>query len=331
MAAAVAACSSGGNPAAVNGTARAAATPRRAARVAENALPGDPHWAVRHLGAEHEIEGYAGKVSVRQGESFRLFVSSASSGYRVTAFRLGWYQGDGARRVWQSGSLRGHQQNGAVLAAGTNTIRADWDPALDVPTDDWPPGSYLLRLDADSGAQRYVPVTVRSESTAGKVVLKNGVETWQAYNTWGGYDLYKGPDGSYASRSLVVSLDRPYGGNGADMFLTYERNVVKLAELMGIPLAYVTSMDIAADPHLLDGASALISLGHDEYWSPAERASVTAARDAGVNLAFLGANALFRRTRLQASALGSDREVACYKTAYRNDPMYGRDDVAGDQ
>ena len=101
------------------------------------------------------------------------------------------------------------RQNGAVLAAGTNMIRTDWDPALDVPTDDWPPGSYLLRLDADSGAQRYVPVAVRSESTAGKVVLKNGVETWQAYNTWGGYDLYKGPDGGYASRSLVVSLDRP--------------------------------------------------------------------------------------------------------------------------
>ncbi|HTT54291.1 MAG TPA: N,N-dimethylformamidase beta subunit family domain-containing protein, partial [Streptosporangiaceae bacterium] len=142
---------------------------------------------------------------------------------------------------------------------------------------------------------------------------------------WGGYDLYKGPDGAYASRSLVVSLDRPYSGNGADMFLTYERNAVKLAELMGIPLAYVTSMDIAADPHLLDGASALISLGHDEYWSPAERANVTAARDAGVNLAFLGANALFRRTRLQASALGSDREVVCYKTDYRADPMYGKD------
>ena len=31
----------------------------------------------------------------------------------------------------------------------------------------------------------------------------------------------------------------------------------------------MTSMDIAADPHLLDGASALISLGHDEYWTPA--------------------------------------------------------------
>src|SRR5208282_1478584 len=170
--------------------------------------------------------------------------------------------------------------------------------STEVPTDDWPPGAYLLRLDADSGAQRYVPVTIRSARTAGQVVIKNCVATWQAYNTWGGYDLYTGPGVSYVNRSLAVSLDRPYDTNGADMFLTYERNIVKLAEQMGLPLAYATSMDIAADPRLLDGASALISGGHDEYWSPAERAHVTAARDAGVNVAFMGANALFRRTRL---------------------------------
>jgi hypothetical protein len=64
-------------------------------------------------------------------------------------------------------------------------------------------------------------------------------------------------------------------------------------------------------------------MGHDEYWTPAERANVTAARDSGVNLAFLGANAMFRRTRLQSSALGAAREVVCYKSDYARDPMYG--------
>ena len=105
---------------------------------------------------------------------------------------------------------------------------------LEVPTDDWPPGAYLLKLSAaESGGQRYVPVTVRSPSCAGKVVLKSCVQTWQAYNMWGGYDLYKDAAGSYDNRSLVVSLDRPYDLNGADMFLTYERNAIKLAEYLG--------------------------------------------------------------------------------------------------
>jgi hypothetical protein len=306
-------------------TLRPTPRPRGTTTASENSHPGDRHWVIRHLGGEHEIEGYTGLASVRQGESFPLYVSTTSSGYRVTAYRLGWYQGIGARKVWQSGPLHGHAQAQPVIDTGTNTVRTSWDPVLDVPTDDWPPGSYLLLLDADSGAQRYVPVTIRSSSTAGKVVIKNCVETWQAYNTWGGYDLYKGPQGAYADRSLVVSLDRPYNDNGASMFLTYERNAIKLAEHLGLPLAYVTSMDLATDPGLLKGASALLSLGHDEYWSPAERANVTAARDAGVNLGFLGANAMFRRTRLQGSKLGTDREVVCYKTSYTRDPMYGKD------
>jgi hypothetical protein len=314
--------------------AKHAAAPRRpepaATRraVPENSLPGDPDWKLHHLGAEHEIEGYAGKASVLTGESFPLFVSTTSSGFRVSAFRLGWYGGDGARKVWQSGAVRGRAQRGPAMTGATSTVHTNWDPVLDVPTDDWPPGAYLLRLDADSGAQRYVPVTVRSAATAGKIVLKACVQTWQAYNTWGGYDLYKGPSGAYGDRSLAVSLDRPYDLNGADMFLTYERNAVKLAESMGLPLAYVTSMDIAADPHLLDGASALVSMGHDEYWTPAERANVTAARDAGVNLAFLGANAMFRRTRLETTPLGDTRLVVCYKTSYAADPMYGKDNAA---
>ena len=328
VAGAVSACSNiarsaAGRPAAA--TARPWRNP-----VPENALPGTSEWVIHHLGADHEIEGYAGKASVLTGESFPLFVSTTARGFTATAYRLGWYQGHGARQVWKSRTVRGGAQRTATVADGTNTVKTDWDPLLHVPTDDWPPGAYLVKLSADTGGQRYVPVTVRSPSCAGKVVLKSCVQTWQAYNMWGGYDLYKGPSGAYSERSLVVSLDRPYDANGADMFLTYERNLVKLAEYLtmekgGLDLAYVTSMDIDAEPHLLDGASALISSGHDEYWTPQERANVTAARDKGVNLAFFGANALFRRTRLQPTALGGAREVVCYKTDYRADPEYAKD------
>jgi hypothetical protein len=319
--AAVSGCSGPGARSASGPTATARAAPRRT--VAENSRPGDPHWAIRHLGPASAIMGYAGADSVLTGQSFPLFVSTTSAGFTVRAFRLGWYGGDGARQVWQSRSLRGRRQNPPTLDAVTRTVRTDWDPVIDVPTDDWPAGAYLLRLDADSGAQRYVPVIVRSAATAGRVVLKAAVATWQAYNTWGGYDLYKGPDQAYSDRSLAVSLNRPYDASGADMFLTYERNVVKLAESLGLPLAYVTGSDLSADPHLLDGAAALISPGHDEYWTPAERANVTAARDAGVNLAFLGANAMFRRIRLDEGG----RLIICYKTSYTADPEYGRDNA----
>ena len=295
--------------------------------VPENSLPGDPHWWVESTGAPDAIMGYAGQASVLPGDPLHLYVSTTSREFTVRAFRIGWYGGDLARRVWESGPVRGHRQRAASREPVTNTVHTDWGVSFVLPTDGWPEGSYLLRLDAESGAQRYVPVTVRSRSTAGKVVLKNAVATWQAYNTWEGYDLYTGPGGSYGNRALAVSLDRPFDHEGANLFLVYERKLINLAERMGLPLAYLTSMDIANDAHALDGASALISPGHDEYWTPQERANVTAARNAGVNLAFLGANAMFRRVRLEPTKLGPARLVVCYKTDWMHDPMYGKDNA----
>jgi hypothetical protein len=297
--------------------------------VAENALPGDPKWVIRHLGPADAIMGYAGQASVLPGEPITLYVSTTARSFRVSAFRMGWYRGDRARRLWRSATVRGRQQAKPVVLRPANTVEARWEPSLTVPTHGWPEGAYLLRLDTESGPQRFVPVTVRSASTAGKTVIKNAVSTWQAYNTWGGYDLYNGPGGitDYANRSLAVSLDRPYDGSGAYMFLYHERKLIELAERLGLPLAYVTNLDIGGDPRLLNGASAVFSLGHDEYWSPPERASVTAARDAGTNLAFLGANTMFRRTRLASTALGERRLIICYKTSYTRDPLYGKDNA----
>jgi hypothetical protein len=318
---------SGPPPAAPGHPGRRPSAPRRTA--AENSRPGDPDWNIRQLGAPDAIVGYAGQSSVLAGESVPLFVSTSARSFRVLAFRMGWYAGDLARLVWQSPSLRGGRQRGPSVAPGTNTVATAWGPSVTVPTDGWPEGAYLLRLDAETGAQRFVPLTIRSPATAGRVVIKNSVSTWQAYNLWGGYDLYNGPAGlaDYDNRSLAVSLDRPYDLTGAYLFLAHERNLIQLAERIGLPLAYETSMDLAADPGLLAGASALISGGHDEYWTPAERANVTAARDAGVNLAFLGANAMFRRIRLASTPLGDSRLVICYRSSYQRDPLYGKDNA----
>lgn len=324
--AAIAGCAGSAPPPKAQGSRKLAAGHRT---VSENSLPGDPHWTITHLGAADAMVGFAGQVSVLPGEPITLYASTTARSFTVSAFRIGWYRGDLARLVWKSGTVRGHRQRPPALIQPTRTIECDWGPSLTIPTDGWPAGSYLLRMDSEAGAQRYVPVTVRSATTAGKIVVKNCTETWQAYNTWGGYDLYNGPGGiaDYANRSYAVSMDRPYDASGAYMFLWHERKFISLAERTGLPLAYVTSMDIDGDPSLLDGASALFSLGHDEYWSPPERAHVTSARNAGVNIAFLGANCCFRRTRLASTRLGPRRLVICYKTSYQLDPMYGKDNA----
>ncbi|MGA5703862.1 N,N-dimethylformamidase beta subunit family domain-containing protein [Peterkaempfera bronchialis] len=295
----------------------------------ENDRPGDSGWRLSRRGAPSAIEGYTDRVSVLPGEEFGLHVSTTAPGFTVRAYRMGWYGGARARLVWQSERVQGRRQRAPRFEQRTRTVHADWEPSLTVATRGWPEGCYLLRLDADRrSAQRYVPITVRSATAVGRTVLVNASATWQAYNEWGGHSLYNGPDGAYRSRALAVSFDRPYHKDGAGKFLIYEQPAVCLAERLGIPLAYTTGVDVATRPGQLTGATAVVLLGHDEYWTPEQRARVAQARDAGANLAVLGANTCFRRIRLESAANGPDRLAVCYKSDYREDPCYARGDYA---
>jgi len=267
--------------------------------------------------AHPAVEGYADQASVPAGRPVRLFVSTTATRWRVTAYRMGWYGGDQGASVWRSGWQAGHRQRAPKAVGKTHTVTAGWRPSLTVSTDGWRPGSYLLRLDVAHHAA-YVPITVRSASTRGTLVLLAPDTTWQAYNDWGGRNLYWGPKGKgdYAGRSRAVTFDRPYVyGNGASEYLTRMQPVVALAERLKLPLSYADDVDLERDPHLLDGARGVVSMGHDEYYSVKMRANLERARDAGTNLAFLGANAVFRRIRLEPTALGPRRLEVNYKAA----------------
>jgi hypothetical protein len=289
---------------------------------AENARPGTSAWRITDLGAPDAITGYASEQSVLPGQSFRLYVSTTASSFRVDAFRFGYYHGHDARLVWESPPVRGRAQTAVRIAPGTHMVTAPWQPSMTIATANWPVGSYLLRLDSSSGPERYVPITVRSASTAGRVVIVNDNTTWQAYNAWGGYSLYQGPDGRPADRGYAVSFDRPYDLDGADKFIFFDQAAIALAERTGVPLAYETDVDLDQHPGLLDGARAVVTLGHDEYYSRVMRDALTAARDAGTNLAFLGANAIYRHVRFA----DGDRVMICYKDA-AIDPLSGKDNA----
>ncbi len=280
--------------------------------------PAPVNWQITHAGKSGEIEGFADHTSVTAGQPVQLFVSSTAPGYTVTAYRMG----SPTTQVWRSAPQQGRKQPAAVVQAPMSTIVAPWQPSLTVSTERWAPGDYLFRLDADTGAQQFVPLTVRTTSNAGRIVLVNAVTTWQAYNRWGGYSLYDSPSGKKSERSRAVSFDRPYQAEtmqGAGDFLFLELPFVAFAEQSGHQLGYATDIDLHADPHLLDGARAVITLGHDEYWSAAMRNNTTRARDAGVNLAFLGGNEVYRHIRFGPTSLGPDRLEIDYKS-FAEDP-----------
>ena len=77
------------------------------------------------------------------------------------------------------------------------------------------PGQYLLRLDDGGPDSAFVPLTIVDPKIKSAITFVSSVLTWQAYNQWGGYSLYKGPNMTRGSRSTIVSFNRPYDGDGS--------------------------------------------------------------------------------------------------------------------
>jgi hypothetical protein len=287
--------------------------PSRAWRISSSSAP--PFGIAPGARKAFPIEGFADRSSVGSGEQVRLFVSTSANRWRARAYRMGWYGGRRGALVWTSAWQPGVLQPRARTVGETHTPVAPWRASLTLTTTGWRPGTYLIRLSTQRHAS-YIPLTVRSPSTQGRLVLLTPDTTWQAYNDWGGRNLYWGPKGKgdYAHRARAVSFDRPYAyGKGAGEYLSRMLPVVSLAERLQLPLAYADSIDLHRNPHLLDGARGVITMGHDEYWSAPMRSHLAAARDRGTNIAFLGANAIYRRIRLQSTHLGPHRLEVNYK------------------
>jgi hypothetical protein len=297
---------------------------------AENAKPGTAAWQITGAQTSDGIAGYANLVQAEVGQMATLYVSTPAASFHVVAYRMGYYQGLGGRRIWQSAQTPGTVQATCPVASGTNMVECHWRPSLQVEISSaWVQGQYLLKLVASGGQQSYIPLTVWDPADNATYVLMAGVLTDQAFNPYGSYDLYQGatacaPDVyPCSSRSRVVSFDRPYGvGNGAGSYLSLMYPLTRFAEEHGLDVTYWTDITLSTDGSLLTHHRVLISPGHDEEWSLEMRQAATTAAGHGVNLIFFGASPVLRKVRLQSSPLGPDREMVNYRDP-QADPLYG--------
>jgi len=281
----------------------------------ENTRPGTADALIPPArGRAPGLEAYADRVSVLPGESVGLYVSTdTSEPVTARALRIGYYGGVGQRQVW-TGSFTARPQpaarelTAAIPDAGglvdSRAAYAPWTLSTTVSTRGWPEGAYVIRLDAGA-ASRYVLLTVRSADAAGRVLLVNAPMTWQAYNTWGGRGLYGDEGNAFAKRSLAVSFDRPYSdGYGAGRFFEYDTTIIREGEKLGLPLAWATDYDVATDPAILRGATAIVFGGHAEYWTGPMHDAVVQQVSGGTNLAVFGANTSYWRVRLAGAGTG---------------------------
>ena len=311
--------------------------------VGENQLPGTPQstWDLSAPGSA-TIQGFATDISVNHGSTINFKIQTATNNWKIDIYRLGWYQGNGARLITtinktaaQTQPAALHDATTGLYDAGNWAVTASWAvPASAVS------GVYIAKLtDLNKTTnQNHIPFIVRADESHSDIVFQTSDTTWQAYNGWGGANLYggNGPGGDSApGRAYKVSYNRPIttrdGGGTAsgpqDFLFTAEFSAIEWLERNGYDVSYIAEVDTARSPALLLNHKLYTSTGHDEYWSGDQRASVEAARAAGVNLAFMSGNEVYWKTRWEPSIDGSGtafRTLVCYKETRHNaalDPL----------
>ncbi len=276
----------------------------------ENTKPGNPasEWDDQNGAGSEDIQGFATQMSTNVGGRVDFKIDTNVSSYTIGVYRIGYYNGDGARRiatVVPSASLPQLQPacitdvTTELYDCGNWAVSASWN----IPTTAVS-GVYIAVLRIPStGEQSQITFVVRDDASTSDVVFQTSDTTWQAYNTYGGSNFY---NGGANGRAYKLSYNRPFstrtGTVNRDFFFATEYPLVRFLERNGYDVSYIAGADTARSGALLTNHKVFLSVGHDEYWSGQQRANVEAARDAGVNLMFLSGNEMYWRTRWENSA-----------------------------
>lgn len=300
----------------------------------QGALPSQ--WQMNGPGSTN-IEGYS-QISVNVGQTVNFRINTNSTHYRIDIYRLGYYGGNGARLVTSidhTGASGVNQPNPVVnpttgeVDAGNWGITDTWGVPADATS-----GVYIAKLtraDGTAGVNE-IPFIVRNDAANSAIVFQTADETWQAYNGWGGANLYGGNGPGPNGAAYAVSYNRPIGtrdGIGTyagpqDFVFGAEYSAIRWMEQNGYDVSYLSGLDASTNASLLLNHKAYVSAGHDEYWTAAQRANVTAARDAGVNLAFLSGNEMYWETQLAPSIDGNNTPnttLVSYKDTHAGDAI----------
>jgi hypothetical protein len=219
------------------------------------------------------IEGYLSSSSATCGDKLTL-TTVGSKKFTAAIYRMGYYNNHGARLV--------------------KLLKSPTQISIDAKT---PPGQYLIKLSNNLRAATFVPFLVYGEAPS-EATFISSVLTWQSYNQWGGESLYKGADGARETAAKIVSLDRPYDGDGSGQFRYMEQPIVTMMEKIGIDINYVTDFEVHNNLTVFEKTKSIIVGGHSEYWTIAMRDSIESAVGQGKNLVAFGGNTAYAITEI---------------------------------
>src|SRR6185437_2292278 len=241
-------------------TAQALAAPAQPnAIVLENEKQGTPEdeWLIDK--ADSSIEGFSAQFTVDHGQRVDFKINTPATDYRIDIYRIGYYGGDGARKV---ATMTEHLSNPQIqpaplfdptlnlVDAGNWSVSASWNVPADAVS-----GVYiaeLTRLDSEGG-KNIIPFIVRDDEDPSDITFQTSDTTWEAYNWWGGYNFYGGVDDpGHTGRAYAVSYNRPIitrdGGIVAgpqDFLFGEEYPAIRWLEENGYDVNYISGIDTA--------------------------------------------------------------------------------------
>ncbi len=310
--------------------------------VLENEKAGTPQsvWQIAPGGDSTKIQGFTTSISTPLGGTvqFKINNQTGNGSYSIQIYRLGYYGGNGAtlvKTLTHSGSAvvqPNPLKDGTtgLVDAGNWSVTDSWTVPSSATS-----GVYVANV-IDGSQVFQIPFVVTNPISTSDIVFQTSDETWQAYNGFGGVNLYggNGPANPPAPNfgqgaAFAVSYNRPIVtrdsiGSAAgpqDFLFGAEYSAIYWLEQNGYDVSYISGIDTATNGSLLLNHKVFMDAGHDEYWTGSQVANVQAAANQGVNLAFFSGNEIFWQTRLSPSidsSAAANRTLVTYKDTHFN-------------
>ena len=265
---------------------------------------GFPLWANAGVGVQigsgwdqlGVMEGYCVPLSAAPGERIAFKTSTGETHVTVTYFRLK-PDASGSPGVQMTSPfvIPGRVQSPPAASPWATNCGWQTDFELDVPHD-WPSGMYTARcVDADGFTHDIVFVLTPVDGRRGDVAVLANVNTWNAYNDWGGRSQYTTPNGA------TLTFERP----NPSASLIQSTGINHLARAESWVLGWLEEnryrCDVYSDidfhrgiPRLVD-YKALVLNTHPEYWTDAMFDELDAYLAAGGCVLYLGGNGIYER------------------------------------
>ncbi|MDP4195262.1 MAG: T9SS type A sorting domain-containing protein [Bacteroidota bacterium] len=260
--------------------------------------------------------GYANPCSVTNGDTIKFHISTSQPLFEIKISKLGATE-----------TLMGTYSNitGGVRAVpeSSYTTGCKWPVSFSlVIPESWPSGAYAARfplLNADSAGKSTILFFVKEKqpSTYSKLLIVLPYFTWVAENDFGGKNTYN-ETSSYGQRANRLSLNRPFFAGGYAQFRSWPLLLMNWFDSKGIKYEIATDLDVHNSPSLLKNYQTIIAVGHDEYYSRAQRTGIENYLNSGGKFINFSGNTCWWQIRMEEN----NNVLVCYKDPTL-DPLSG--------